>query len=194
MGGRRSCLIQQFGRHAEVDLRASEIRVSQVRPQVGKQVLDVSALPIPGCQSMDGEGVTKVMQARLTASGVRPTDSGVLPQALEGFLDSLLLHPRTGSRRKEWDVAIGGENNLHRSSGRVTREGLAQVHPDGYPPALVKLGPANRDRSTRQVDVAPVQRDGFTQTQPGRIEQQDEGAQREGFEAIGPSLVGVGPT
>jgi hypothetical protein len=154
--------------------------------------LDVGPLPVPRSQPMDGEAVAQVMQARLTASGVRPTDSGVLPQALEGFLDCMLLHPRTGSCRKEWDVAMGRVSNLLGSSGRVPREGLAQVRPDGYPTALVELGPSNRDHFIRQVDIVPVQGDGFTQTQPRPIEQQDEGAQRDGFEAAGLPLVGVG--
>ena len=88
---------------------------------------------------------------------------------------------------------MGRVSNLHGSSSRVTREGLGQVRPDGYQTALVRLGPSNRDHLSRQVNVAPVQRDGFTQTQPGRIEQQDEGAQRDRFEAVGSPLVGVGP-
>ena len=50
--------MQQFGRHAEVDLSALEIHVSQVRRQGGEQVLNIGSLPVPRSQPMDGEGVT----------------------------------------------------------------------------------------------------------------------------------------
>jgi hypothetical protein len=60
------CLVQQFGRHAEVDLRASEIRMSQVCRQVGKKVTrwDVAFPAAPA----DGRGAKEIIEKRWITS------------------------------------------------------------------------------------------------------------------------------
>lgn len=63
-------LLQQFGGHGQVDLGMYQAGMPKVNGEVIHQTLHVSPLAIPICQSVNREGMTKIMNSRLVATAV----------------------------------------------------------------------------------------------------------------------------
>ena len=80
----RAGLLQQFGRHGQVNLRVRQAVMPEVNGEVIDQPLHVRTLPVPLCQAVDRKGVAKVVQPRLEATAIGALDAGMFPQSLEG--------------------------------------------------------------------------------------------------------------
>ena len=79
--------MQQLRGHAQIDGRSCDVGVAQVGGEEGQQASHVLAFAVPGGQSMDGERMSQVMQARSTAG----TDRALQPSRL-AYRDERLVH------------------------------------------------------------------------------------------------------
>ena len=62
---------QEFGRWLQVDLGGTDIDVAHVRCQRGEPGVHILAVPIPGQESVDCEGVAQIMDARANVADPR---------------------------------------------------------------------------------------------------------------------------
>src|SRR5438128_416636 len=85
-------LLQQVGRHGEVDLRMPDVDVPQVDREVVKKPLHIRPLLIPLDQAMNGEAMTHVVQPRLVSSTVRPAYPRTIPEPFERVIHRLHLN------------------------------------------------------------------------------------------------------
>jgi hypothetical protein len=77
-------LLQQVGRHGQVNLGVRQAVMPEVNREVIDQPLHVGTLSVPLGQAVDREGVPKVVQPRLEATTVGALDTGTFSQSLEG--------------------------------------------------------------------------------------------------------------
>ena len=68
--------MQQLRGHAQIDGRSCDVGVAQVGGEEWQQALHVLPFAVPGSQPMDGERMSQVVQARLTAGSNRTLQQG----------------------------------------------------------------------------------------------------------------------
>ena len=82
-------LREQLGGRVQIALGGSDIHMPQVGGQRRQPGVDIAPLAIPGQQAGDGEGVTKIMQAR---TGVfAPGDTALRQQPVEVVVDIAVM-------------------------------------------------------------------------------------------------------
>lgn len=64
-------LLEQFGGGLQIDVRRADIDMAHIGGKSGQPGVDIVSFPVPGQQSVYGEGVPDVMDTRPSALVVR---------------------------------------------------------------------------------------------------------------------------
>lgn len=64
-------LFEQFGRGLQIDVRGTDIYMTHIGGKSGEPGVDILSLPVPGQQSVYGEGMSQIMDTRPSALVVR---------------------------------------------------------------------------------------------------------------------------
>ena len=64
-------LLEQFGGGLQIDVGGTDIDMAHIGGQSRQPGVDIHALPVPGKQSVDGEGMSQIMDTRPGALVVR---------------------------------------------------------------------------------------------------------------------------
>jgi len=105
--------------------------MAQINRQVRQPALHLSALSIPGDETVDGKGMAQVMNPRLIASAVNSTDVRSLSDPGEIRLKGHNVNRPSSSRREERRAAaLWVASTL--TSCSVVRQGFHQLWPQRY--------------------------------------------------------------
>ena len=137
-------LVQQFGRHGQVDLCERELLVAEVGRQLWKQLLNICTLSIPGGKPPHTKGVPHVMQARLIAGPIVAINTYVPTQASECTLDGLDRNGCSAAQDKEARSTVCRVTRGVPVSG-VLRDDLVELGAQRAQPAFMEFRVANSD-------------------------------------------------
>src|SRR5271165_7065221 len=98
--------------------------MSQIRGQLWQQFLHVSALLVPGNESMNAKAVPQIMKPRLVACAIRAADTGMLTEVFESLLHELNRYGPAPTQHKERRAA-----SLRVASFGSTRGAKIQIPP-----------------------------------------------------------------
>ena len=112
----------------------------QISCQVRKKLLDILACPVPTDQPVHGEGMPKIMQARLEEAACWSSEPNVLTHKPVAVLRRLLGNASPFAVGQERLVSGDGATAM---IAPVRQQHIMQVVADRHQPAFVELGLAN---------------------------------------------------